>query len=328
VTTPPSFNGGVVNQAEARRLDALRLAMTPIIPFLDDPEVIEIALNADGTIWVERIGTAMARSTASMSTADAFRMLQLVADTMNTEISAAKPSLAALIPGWETRLQAMIPPVVGAPVFTIRKPPTRIFTLDDYVARDIVSRGQAALIRDAVRTRANILVGGSTGSGKTTLTNAILHEIATATKDRLYIVEDLRELQCSAPNKLQLFVQEPVYGWHRAIMDALRSRPDRIIVGEVRGGVAALELIKAWNTGHPGGVATIHANDTRAMLERMCQLVEEAVPAAPRRFIAETITVCIHIALDRRHPAGRRLTGVDRVNGLSPDGGWALQAIA
>src|SRR5438477_7940990 len=95
-----------------------------------------------------------------MANADAFRMLQLVADTMNTEISAAKPSLAALIPGWETRLQAMIPPVVGAPVFTIRKPPTRIFTLDDYVARDIISRGQAALIRDAVRTRANILVGG------------------------------------------------------------------------------------------------------------------------------------------------------------------------
>lgn len=323
--TPP--NGNTVNQLEARRLDALRLAMTPIIPFLDDRDVIEIALNADGSIWVERIGSAMARSTARMSTADAYRMLQLVANTMNTEISAAKPSLAALIPGWETRLQAMIPPIVAAPVFTIRKPPTRIFTLDDYVTREIISPGQAALIRQAVRSRANILVGGSTGSGKTTLSNAILHEIAAATHDRLYIVEDMRELQCSAPNKLQLFVQEPVYGWHRAIMDALRSRPDRIIVGEVRGGVAALELIKAWNTGHPGGIATIHANDTRAMLERVCQLVEEAIPAAPRRFIAETINVCIHIALDRRHPAGRRLTGIDRVNGLSSDGRWDLKAV-
>jgi type IV secretion system protein VirB11 len=321
-------NGNAVNQAEARRLDALRLAMTPIIPFLDDREVIEIALNADGCIWVERIGTAMVRTSARMSTADAFRMLQLVANVMNTEISAAKPSLAALIPGWETRLQAMIPPVVAAPVFTIRKPPTRIFTLDDYVAREIISSGQATLIRQAVRSRANILVGGSTGSGKTTLSNAILHEIAAATEDRLYIVEDMRELQCSAPNKLQLFVQEPVYSWHRAIMDALRSRPDRIIVGEVRGGVAALELIKAWNTGHPGGIATIHANDTRAMLERVCQLVEEAIPVAPRRFIAETITLCIHITKDHKHPAGRRLSGVDRVKGLGADGRWDVEPVA
>ena len=266
-----------VNQAEARRLEALRLAMTPIVCFLDDPEVIEIALNADGTIWVERIGQAMLDTGVRMSNADAFRMLQLVANTMGTEITAAKPSLAALIPGWETRLQAMVPPVVAGPVFIIRKPPTKVFTLDDYVRRGIVSAGQADLIRQAVRDRSNILVGGSTGSGKTTLTNAILHEISIATRDRLYIVEDMRELQCSAPNKLQLWVQEPLYGWERAIMDALRSRPDRIVVGEVRRGAAALELVKAWNTGHPGGLATVHANTTRAMLDRICQLMEEVI---------------------------------------------------
>jgi type IV secretion system protein VirB11 len=222
----------------------------------------------------------------------------------------------------------MIPPVVAAPVFTIRKPPRKIFTLEAYVQRGIVSPPQADLIRRAVRDRSNILVGGSTGSGKTTLANAILNEIATATRDRLYIVEDMRELQCSAPNKLQLFVQEPVYGWQRAIMDALRSRPDRIVVGEVRGGAAALELVKAWNTGHPGGLATVHANNTRAMLDRVCQLMEEVIPAAPRLFVAQTINVCIHLTLDRKHPAGRRLTGVDCVCGLNAEGQWRLEPVA
>jgi len=316
-----------VNPAEARRLEALRLAMSPIIQFLDDPAVIEIALNADGVIWAERTGEPMAATEARMSNADAFRMLQLVASAMSTEITAAKPSLAALVPGWETRLQAMIPPAVTAPVFTIRKPPRKVFTLENYVDRRIISPGQADLIRGAVRDRSNILVGGSTGSGKTTLTNAILHEISRATRDRLYIVEDMRELQCSAPNKLQLFVQEPIYGWQRAIMDALRSRPDRIVVGEVRGGAAALELVKAWNTGHPGGLATVHANNTRAMLDRICQLMEEVIPSAPRLFVAQTINVCIHITLDRRHPAGRRLSGVDRVLGVTPDGRWELEPV-
>ncbi len=317
-----------VNQAEARRLEALRLAMTPIISFLDDPDVIEIALNADGVIWAERLGEPMAATEARMSNADAFRMLQLVASAMGTEVTAAKPSLAALVPGWETRLQAMIPPVVSAPVFTIRKPPRKVFTLENYVERQIISPGQADLIRGAVRDRSNILVGGSTGSGKTTLTNAILHEISRATRDRLYIVEDMRELQCSAPNKLQLFVQEPVYGWQRAIMDALRSRPDRIVVGEVRGGAAALELVKAWNTGHPGGLATVHANNTGAMLDRICQLMEEVIPIPPRLFVAQTINVCIHLTLDRKHPAGRRLTGVDRVRGVTGDGRWDLEPVS
>jgi type IV secretion system protein VirB11 len=301
--------------------------MAGIVPFLDDDRVIEIALNADGGVWVERVGERMARTPVRISPADASRMLMLVAHTMNTEIGPAKPSLAALIPGWDTRLQAMVPPVVSAPVFTIRKPPKRIFSLADYQSRGILTSGQADAIRAAVRDRQNILVGGSTGAGKTTLANAILLEIAETTTDRLYIVEDMRELQCAAANKLQIFVQEPSYGWQRAIIDALRSRPDRIIVGEVRSGSAALELIKAWNTGHPGGLATVHANNTGAMLDRLCQLTEEVIAHPPRQFIADTIGVCIHITLDRAHPSGRRLSGVDRVLGLSRDGSWNLRAI-
>jgi type IV secretion system protein TrbB len=315
------------NESEARRLEALRLQMRAIIPFLDDETVIEIALNADGKIWVERMGAPMVETDAVMSKDEAMVMLGLAADAIGTEISAAKPSLAALIPGWNTRLQAMVPPVVEAPTFTIRKPPTRIFTLDDYVARGILTDRQADQIRRAVSDRANILVGGATGSGKSTFTNAILAEIAAQTDHRLYIVEDMRELQCAARNKLQIFVQEPVYGWQRAIMDALRSRPDRIIVGEIRGGAAALELVKAWNTGHPGGLCTVHANDTRGMLDRICQLLEEVIPTAPRGFVAQVINVCVHLTKDPSHPAGRRISGFDRVLGLKPDGSWNLEPV-
>jgi type IV secretion system protein VirB11 len=315
------------NESETRRLAALRLQMRAIIPFLDDPNVVEIALNADGNVWVERMGAPMSATGVSMTKAEALVMLGLVADAIGTEITPAKPSLAALIPGWNTRLQAMIPPVVDAPTFTIRKPPTKIFTLDEYVARRILSMRQADALRRAIGDRANILVGGSTGSGKTTFTNALLHEIAEQTTDRLYIVEDMRELQCAAKNKLQIFVQEPLYSWQRAIIDALRSRPDRIVVGEIRGGAAALELTKAWNTGHPGGVATVHANDTSGMLDRICQLLEEVLPAAPRTFLAQVINVCVHIAIDRSHPAGRKVTGLAHVIGVGADGRWRLESI-
>lgn len=318
----------MVNESEARRLDALRLQMRAIIPYLDDPGVIEIALNADGAIWIERMGSPMTRTEVSMSRSEVLVMLGLIADAVGSEITAAKPSLAALIPGWETRLQAIVPPVVEAPIFTIRKPPKKVFTLDDYVRHRVLSDRQADAVRMAVGQRANILVGGSTGSGKTTFTNAVLHEIARQTTDRLYIVEDLRELQCAAPNKLQIFVVEPVYSWQRAIVDALRSRPDRIIVGEIRGGAAALELTKAWNTGHPGGVATIHANDTRGMLDRVCQLLEEVIPSAPKPFLAQVVNVCVHLTKDPLHPAGRRVSGLDRVLGVAADGSWQLEPVA
>jgi type IV secretion system protein TrbB len=316
-----------LNESEARRLDALRLQMRAIIPYLDDPVVIEIALNPDGAIWIERMGCPMTKTDVRMSRSEALVMLGLVADAVGSEITTTRPSLAALIPGWDTRLQAMVPPVVEAPVFTIRKPPKKVFTLDDYVRRSILSHRQAEALRMAVGQRANILVGGSTGSGKTTFTNAILHEIAEQTTDRLYIVEDLRELQCAAQNKLQIFVVEPIYSWQRAIVDALRSRPDRIVVGEIRGGAAALELTKAWNTGHPGGVATIHANDTHGMLERVCQLLEEVIPTAPRPFLAQVINLCVHLTKDPSHPAGRRVTGLDCVRGVAADGSWQLDPI-
>lgn len=322
----PVGDGGQVehNEVLARRMEVLRLALGPVVPYLDDDSVIEIMLNADGVVWVDRVGTGMARTEAVMTPTTSLRMLELVANAMKTELSSSHPSLAAILPGWGARLQAMVPPVSPAPVFTVRKPPKRVFTLTDYVTCGILSATQSSALKRAVARRANILVGGSTGAGKTTLVNAILEEIATTTQDRLYIVEDIPELQCTAQNKVQLFVQ-PHYPWQRAILDAMRSRPDRIVVGEVRDGASALDLVKAWNTGHPGGLGTVHANDTASMLNRICHLIEE-VAHPSRTVIAETINVCIHITRDRGHPAGRRITGLDSVIGARGDQ-WLLEPL-
>lgn len=298
--------------------------MTPIARHLADDRVVEIMLNADGRVWVERAGQGMFEA-GRMGADDALRMLRLVATEMNAELSDRNPSLAGKLPIWGARVQASIPPIVEAPVFALRKPARVVFGLDEYVTRGILTQAEANALRAAVRDRLNILVGGGTGSGKTTLANALLREIA-GTTERVYLVEDNPELQCAAPNKVQVLVQPPTYTWNRAIMDAMRFRPDRIIVGEIRDG-AALEMLKAWNTGHPGGIATVHANDTRAMLDRVCQLIEEVVPAAPRALVAQTVNVCVHLHRDPAHPAARSLTGIDEVVGISEDQRWELASI-
>jgi P-type conjugative transfer ATPase TrbB len=304
-----------------RRLSMLDTALAPIIPLLEDDTVIEIMLNADGAIWVECVGKGVGRTELRLAPGCADRSIRLLASAMDTTIDARNPSLAGTLPGWGARFQASIPPIVEAPVITIRKPPKGVFRLADYVAAGILTPAAAACLTDAVRSRANILVGGSTGSGKTTLANALLDVVAEG-NERVYLVEDNRELQCNAPNKVQVLTTAD-YPMRRAIVDALRQRPDRIIVGEVRD-KAALDLLKAWNTGHPGGIATIHANDTRAMLERLCQLVEENNMPAPRAYIAEAIDVCVHLVRAPHHGAGRRLSGLVRVQGLDAHGDWRL----
>ena len=228
------------------------------------------------------------------------------------------------MPGWGARVQASLPPIVEAPIFAMRKPSKLVFSLEDYVAKGIMSSSQAQFIEQAIRDRKNILVGGGTGSGKTTLANALLKVVAE-TGDRVYIVEDTVELQCHAENKLQMLVQPPIYTWQRAIMDALRYRPDRIIVGEVRDGIAALEMLKAWNTGHPGGLATVHADSPQEMLDRIAELISEEKAQPPYALIGRAVDLCIHMERDLSNPAGRRVSGIVGVGGCSSTGSWVLE---
>ncbi|NTV21796.1 MAG: Flp pilus assembly complex ATPase component TadA, partial [Chlorobium limicola] len=237
-----------------RRAASLHSAVEPIVRFLEQENILEIMLNADGRVWVDEAGIGMYCTSTVMSSDDAERMIRLIAASTNAEVHENSPSLAARMPIWGARLQACVPPLVPSPVFSLRKPAKIVFTLEDYIRQGILSEAQAAYLDDAVKARKNLMIGGGTGSGKTTLANALLHSISS-TKDRIYIVEDNLELQCSAENMVQILVQPPLYTHRQAIMDALRLRPDRIIVGEVRDG-AALDMLKAWNTGHPGGLAT------------------------------------------------------------------------
>jgi len=316
------------SESQARRNSALASALLPIADFLADSRVVEVMANADGAVWVDRLGEGLLRTDVQVAPGDVERMLRLVAAEMLLELNAQHTSLSAkLPPPWSAHLQGYIPPSVDAPAFALRKPASLVFSLDDYVARGIVTPAQQGALVQAVHARDNILIGGSTGSGKTTFANALLRVVAEDTTDRVHIIEDTPELQCTAPNKLQVLVQPGVHTWRDAIMAALRFRPDRILVGEVRDG-SALELLKAWNTGHPGGLGTIHANDTRSMLDRLCQLIEEVVHPAPRALVAQTVQVCVHICRDKSAPAGRRLSGLDRVCGLDQDSNWRLERIA
>jgi P-type conjugative transfer ATPase TrbB len=309
-------------QAQARRLASLRSAMLPIVPFLDDDRVIEVMLNADGAVWVERVGEGLVETDVVMDAGAALRMLRLVAAELGCELTEASPSLGGKLPHWGSRVQAAIPPIVEGPVFALRKPSRVVFGLEDYVRAKILTPEQATVLADAVRSRENVLVGGGTGSGKTTLANALLREIASS-GDRVFIVEDTPELQCTVRNRIQVLVSPPRYTFERAIVDAMRFRPDRIVVGEVRDG-AALELLKGWNTGHPGGLGTLHANSTRAMLDRLCQLIGEVAVHVPRALVAQAVNVCVHMERDTANPAGRRVTGIDRVIGFS-DSEWHLE---
>ena len=275
----------------------------------------------NGRVWLDKFGEGMFFSGIVMVPDEVERIVRLLAAAMNTEVNEKSPSLAAKLPGWGARVQASVPPIVASPVFSFRKPAKFVYPIQDYVNCNILTFEEASLLKKAVRERKNILVGGGTGSGKTTFVNALLQEVA-GTNDRVYIVEDNPELQCDAENRVEIFVQPPGYTHQKAIMDALRFRPDRIIVGEVRDG-AAIDMLKAWNTGHPGGIATIHANSTSSMLDRLCQLCEEVMPHAPRYLIGDAIDICVHLKRDTGHPAGRSITGIMEVSGES-DGQWLL----
>ena len=307
-------------EAIQRGARMLRTALGPAIArFLEDPAVVEVMLNPDGRIWIDRLSEGLSDTGEILSAADGERIVRLVAHHVGAEVHARSPRVSAELPDTGERFEGLLPPVVAAPAFAIRKPAVAVFTLDDYVAAGIMSAEQADMMRRAVADRANILVAGGTSTGKTTLTNALLAEVAH-TSDRVVIIEDTRELQCAAPNLVAMRTKEGVATLSDLVRSSLRLRPDRIPIGEVRGS-EALDLLKAWGTGHPGGIGTIHAGSGIGALRRLEQLIQEAVVTVPRALIAETIDL---VAVLAGRGAARRLTELARVEGLGPDGDYRV----
>ncbi|MFT4276040.1 MAG: P-type conjugative transfer ATPase TrbB [Rhodopseudomonas sp.] len=301
----------------------LRTALGPAIArFLEDPAVVEVMLNPDGRIWIDRLSEGLSDTGETLFPADGERIMRLVAHHVGTEVHVRNPRVSAELPETGERFEGLLPPVVVAPAFAIRKPAVAVFTLDDYVRAGIMRADQADTLREAVAARANILVAGGTSTGKTTLTNALLAEVAK-TQDRVVIIEDTRELQCAAPNLVSMRTKEGVVTLSDLVRSSLRLRPDRIPIGEVRGS-EALDLLKAWGTGHPGGVGTIHAGTGIGALRRLEQLIQEAVVTVPRALIAETIDL---VAVLSGRGSARRLAELARVAGLGPDGDYRVTAV-
>ncbi|GGA01486.1 MULTISPECIES: P-type conjugative transfer ATPase TrbB [Sphingobium] len=312
---PPSL-------ASDRRRAMLRTAMgEDIAALLADPLTQEIMVNPDGALRVDRLGEGRVDTGISIEPSQVERIIRLVAAYGRAEIHADRPIISAELPPHAEghageRFEGVLPPIAPAPCFSIRKPAERLYTLDDYVADGLMPPALAEALRAAVTQRLNILIAGGTSSGKTTLANALLAEMAWVDA-RVILIEDTRELQCPLPDTVALRTKAGVASMTDLVRSTMRLRPDRIVVGEVRG-PEALDMLKAWNTGHPGGIATVHANGAQAALTRIEQLVQEAVVTVPRQLIAEAIDLIVFIS---GRGSARRIASIARMAGLDPDTG-------
>ena len=317
----PASDG--VSVMASRTVRMLRTALGPAVGrLLDESEVVELMLNPDGRVWVDRLGSGLSEAGFRLSPADGERIIRLVASHVGAEVHGERPRISAELPETGERFEGLLPPVVTAPTFAIRKPAVAVFSLDDYVGQGIMTAAQAAILRLAVAERRNLLIAGATSTGKTTLANALLKEIA-ATRDRVILIEDTRELNCEVANAVALRTKDGVIGLAELVRSSLRLRPDRIPIGEVRGR-EALDLLKAWGTGHPGGIGTIHAGSALGALHRLEQLIQEAVAAVPRALIADTIDM---IAVLTGRGGQRRLAGIWQVGDLSAGGAYVVEPL-
>jgi Flp pilus assembly CpaF family ATPase len=316
-----------------------------ILRLLDDSLTEDILLNPDGSLWVKQMGHGFSRI-GEIPAAQAASALGTIAAWRGTVLNHERPILETELPIDGSRFEGIVSPVVRRPVFAIRVRPRKIFSLEDYEADGILTNSDdplnrlrrrddfldgvrglnhANVIRAAIRAKKNILVVGSTGSGKRTLVNGILDALAhIAPHDRVISIEDTTELQCPVNNYLDLRAVGSV-----TMLDCLRAcmrlKPTRIVVGEVRG-AEAHTLLKAWNTGHPGGAATVHANDALSGLIRLESLVAEATSAPQQGLIAEAVDLVVFVDEESNVRAGRKVREVLLVTGYS-NGNYQVERV-
>lgn len=286
----------MMNESRAgRQRFNLMNELKPLDCYLRDPAVTDIMANPDESLWVKSLGEPV-RCVGSIPPDRVQRILAFTASMLNKTINDKSPEIDGILPldDYPARISGVVPPWSTSPAFCIRKPSERVFTLDDYVRTRRAKAADRAAIIEAIGARRNIVIAGGTGSGKTTLMNALIDTIVTgAPDDRIYIVEDTAEIQCTARNHVSLVV-EPRLSAH-AVRKSLRFFPDRIIFGELRYGETALELLKAWNTGHPGGITTIHANSADSVINRLRNLLDEVNLTNSDDLIDQSIGLIIYM---------------------------------
>ncbi len=261
--------------------------------YLNDPLVTEIRINSDQALWINRLGEGRSHTGVYIDPENTERAIFTVAATVNEVCDTSNRAISAELPGSGARFQGVLPPITQKPVIVIRKKAVRVFSLSDFVSQGVITAELQSLLREAVESRKNILVVGGTDSGKTTFANALLDTIRN-TNDRVVIIEDIAELQCSAKDVEYLRSKEGLVSLRDLVRITMRLSPDRIVIGEVRG-AEALDLIKAWNTGHSGGISTVHANSAEQGLSRLENLAQESGFVLSKQTIAEAIHLIIYL---------------------------------
>jgi len=315
---------------QKRMLDMMRSDMgEPMWTALNDSAVTEISANSDGSVWVDRVGAGRVRLPDDIRSDRVYSILTIVADAKGERIGDGNPSFDALVPGVMFRFIGMLPPLTPAPAFTIRKKPGRVISLEEYEQAGIMTAAQRKAIEQAAIDEDNIIIAGGTGSGKTTLFNAVL-QVMSRTGHRIITIEDTPELLNPAADQESLYTVPGVRTMQDCLRVTLRAHPNRLIFGEVRG-PEVRDMLMAWNTGHRGGGCTIHADSALDTLFRIEEMLETIQNFQPRpRSIARTIHVIIFITAtnDRvRYPAGRYVKEVVRVMGWDAGKGYRLESI-
>ena len=310
---------------ERRRDESLRRQLGPqLLTAIADDNNTDIIVNEDGRVWYEAHGRGLYAAGFTLPESQRESLIGTVAAMLGMVADAEHPIVEGELPIAGIRFEGLMPPVVRHACLAMRKPAHILYNLANYITDSIITAAQAEVLRSAIARRDNILIGGATGSGKTTFGGALINEMVEQSdpNERYVTIEDTLEIQCRAQNLVQLRTSETA-DLTRLVRATMRLRPDRIIIGEVRGG-EALALLKAWLTGHPGGITTIHANNARSALTRLSSLVQEAgVPPQPE-LIAETIQLIAFIARTAR---GRRVTELVRVEGYDPRAGFKLTSL-
>lgn len=304
-------------------LDTLLISMgEEVINLLNDKNVIEIYLNDNKKLWIDTLSEGRKFTGIEIDPQTSKNIIYLIANSVNAEVNEQNPTIDAELPTENgERFSGLLPPVVKNPSFAIRKKAIKIFSLEDYVKNGIMTEQQLEIIKNAAKNRENMLVVGGTSTGKTTLTNAIIKEISKY-KDRLILIEDTQELQCETEDRLFLRSTDHVT-IRKLLTQTLRLRPDRIIIGEIRDG-AALNLIKAWNTGHPGGVCTLHANSSLEGLEQLESYISEVSMQEQKKTISKTVNLVINI---RKIGLERKIYEILKLNGLDENGNYIYEYI-
>jgi len=300
---------------------ALRTALGPQInDFLNDPDISEIYTNPDTKLWVNSLSKGRIDTGTTIDPKQALVIIKLISGEAKKTITEDDPELGTEIRGMNCRFQAEIPPIVKNPIFMIRKHASQVFTLDDYMASDTITLKQKEFIEKCIIQGKNILLVGATHSGKTTFLNALLLAISELTpSDRLVTLEDNKELQCKAADYTSLLTKKDrdlakCMNMDHLLYITMRLSPTRIILGEVRDG-AAWSLIKAWSTGHKGGVCTTHADSALKGLDRLEMLIKENKEASTGEFqkwIAEAVNVVISL-ISTRDEQGRTVRKVNEI---------------